>query len=304
MIMRRWQQIPGPKTVLSIAVRSAAEENQQDGFLIGTNEGIWAVSVSLNLEADTVSATSEIVSEGLRPATVSATAAAGRRIFVGASDGIAFTDDEGASWTAALLPGSLHVSQIVPSPAYASDRLVFAATMQGGVLRSADGGVTWGFSNLGLSDPEAGVLALSPRFPFDHMLVAAVNTGAFISRNLGRTWSPLPIEAVAMPVSGFAWSRDALLVGSETRGVYHSADFGHTFAKRATFRSGAVSAMAASPDGGRVLLVTPQVVAWSEDHGATWQRAEGRGPRGVLCAAVGNDGRLWCGTQSDGLWAY
>lgn len=300
--MRRWQQIPGPKTVLSIAPRSAAEETASHGFLIGTNEGIW--TVSLSQDAENTSVSTEIVAEGLRPAMVSAVASAGRRMFVGASDGIAFTDDDGASWTASLLPGKLQVSHLIPSPSYASDRLMFAATLQGGVLRSIDGGATWGFSNLGLSDPEAVALALSPRFAFDHSLVVAVNSGAFVSNNLGRTWSPLPIEAVAMPVAGFAWSNTALLAGSESRGIYHSTDGGRSFSKRATFRSGAVSAMAVSRDGSRVAAATPQVLAWSDDGGVMWRRPEGRGPRGVLCVAVSDDGRMLCGTQSDGLWVY
>jgi len=305
--MRRWQQVPGPQTVLSIAPRSATEETQAPGFLIGTNEGVWTVSLSNGADsndAEKNSASAAIVTEGLRPAMVSAVASAGRRMFIGASDGIAFTDDDGASWTASLLPGKLQVSHLIPSPGFASDRMMFAATLQGGVLRSTDGGALWGFSNLGLSDPEAVALALSPRFVFDHSLVVAVNTGAFVSRNLGRTWSPLPIEAVAMPVSGFAWSQTALLAGSETRGIYHSTDDGRSFVKRATFRSGAVSAMAVSPDGRRVVAATPQVLAWSDDGGVMWRRPEGRGPRGVLCVAVSDDGRLLVGTQSTGLWVY
>ena len=300
--MRRWHQVPSPKTVLSIAPRSASEETQAPGFLIGTNEGVWTVSLSSDTESTSVN--TSIVTEGLRPAMVSAVASAGRRILIGASDGIAFTDDDGASWTASLLPGKLQVSHLIPSPGYESDRMIFAATLQGGVLRSTDGGAVWGFANLGLSDPEAVALSLSPRFVFDHSLVVAVNTGAFVSRNLGRTWSPLPIEAVAMPVFGLAWSQAALLAGSETRGIYHSTDGGRSFVKRATFRSGAVSAMAVSPDGSRVAAATPQVLAWSDDGGVMWRRPEGRGPRGVLCVAISDDGRLLCGTQSDGLWVY
>lgn len=231
-------------------------------------------------------------------------ASGGQRLFVGASDGIAFSDDEGRSWQAALLPGKLHVSQIVPSPRYEQDGIIFAATLQAGVLSSLDSGHNWSFSNLGLSDPEAVSLALSPEFSADMTVVVAVNNGAFISNNLGRTWRVLPIEAAAMPAVGFAFSRQTLLVGSETKGVYHSDDRGKSFVKRAAFSSGVINAMAVSPDGTKIAMATPQVVVSSTDYGATWQRTDGRSPRGVLAIAVTDEGVVLCGTQNDGLWVY
>lgn len=289
MIMRRWQQIAGPKTILSVAAH-------QDGYLLGTNEGLW--------RWDGASGAARIVAESLRGALVSATASGGQRMFVGASDGIAYSDDGGDTWNASILPGKLQVSQIVTSPAYDKDGIVFAATLQAGVLSSLDGGQNWSFSNLGLSDAEAVALALSPDFNVDLTMVVAVNTGAFISGNLGRTWRLLPIEAVAMPAAGFAFSHGALLVGSEGKGIYHSIDRGKTFTKRAAFSSGAISTLGVSPDGRRIALATPQVVAVSDDFGASWVRSEGRTPRGVLSLSVNNDGCIVVGTQADGLWLY
>jgi photosystem II stability/assembly factor-like uncharacterized protein len=287
--MRRWQQIAGPKTILSVAAH-------QGGYLLGTNEGLW--------HWDGASNAAKIVTESLRSAMVSAIASGGQRMFVGASDGIAFSDDNGESWNAAILPGKLQVSQIVTSPAYSEDGIIFAATLQAGVLSSLDGGKSWSFSNLGLSDAEAVALALSPDFNVDLTMVVAVNTGAFVSANLGRTWRLLPIEAVAMPAAGFAFSRGALLVGSEGKGVYHSIDRGKTFTKRSAFSSGAISTLGVSPDGRRIVLATPQVVAVSDDYGASWVRSEGRTPRGVLSIAVDNDGCIVAGTQADGVWTY
>jgi photosystem II stability/assembly factor-like uncharacterized protein len=289
MIMRRWQQIAGPKTILSVAIH-------QNGYLLATNEGLW--------RWDGGEHTAKIVTESLRAAMVSAAASGGQRMFVGAADGIAYSDDDGATWKAAILPGKLQVSQIVLSPDYARDGIIFAATLQAGVLSSLDGGSSWGFSNLGLSDAEAVALALSPDFNVDLTVVVAVNTGAFISSNLGRTWRLLPIEAAAMPAAGFAFAQGALLVGSEGKGVYHSIDRGRSFTKRTAFSSGAISTLSTSPNGRRIALATPQVVAVSEDFGATWQRSEGRPPRGVLSLAVRDDGCLVAGTQADGLWTY
>jgi photosystem II stability/assembly factor-like uncharacterized protein len=286
--MQRWHQIESPKTVLAIAPHDGA-------YILGTNEGLWRYKPG--------AASAEIVAESLRPATVSAVASGGRRIFVGASDGIAYSDDAGANWQGALLPGKLQISQIAPSPNYERDGMVFAATLQAGVLGSLDGGANWSFLNLGLSDPEAVALALSPDFGVDLTMAVAVNTGAFMSQNLGRTWRVLPVEASAMPVSGFGFSREALLVGSENKGVYHSIDRGRTFGKRTSFSSGPVNAMSVSPDGALIALATPQLVALSRDYGATWQRTEGKTPRNALCVSIGNDGDVLCGTQSDGLWS-
>jgi photosystem II stability/assembly factor-like uncharacterized protein len=285
--MRRWQRVNSPRTVLSIA-------SSPKGYLLGTNEGVWRY--------DPHSGRCEIVAESLRAAVVSAVASGGQRIFVGAADGIAYSDDDGATWNAAMLPGKLQVSQIAVSPVYERDGMVFAATLQAGVLGSLDFGANWSFSNLGLSDAEAVALALSPDFGLDLTMVVAVNTGAFISQNLGRTWRLLPIEAAAMPAAGFGFAREALLVGSESKGVYHSIDRGKSFTKRSAFSSGEISALAASSDGSQVALATPQVVTYSDDFGATWQKTEGRAPRGVLALTIGGEGRMLAGTQSDGLW--
>jgi photosystem II stability/assembly factor-like uncharacterized protein len=287
--MGRWQQLSGPKTILSI---SAAN----DGWLLGTDEGAWMF--------DPADPSCKIVAESLRPAMVSAVALAGHRLFVGAADGMAFSDDNGATWQQAALPGKLQVSQIVASPNVASDGVLFAATLQGGVLCTRNGGDSWGFANLGLSDAEAVALALSPEFPSDQTAVVAVGTGAFISQNLGRTWRVLGVEAAAAPVSGFAFSRQALLVGSESKGLYHSIDGGKSFSKREAFSSGPVNSMAVSPDGTLIALATPSVVALSRDYGATWQRTEGRTPRSAMSLAIDNDGRIVCGTQRDQLWYY
>ncbi len=215
---------------------------------------------------------------------------------------MAYSDDGGESWTAAALPGKLQVSQIVTSPIYERDGIVFVATLQGGVLASLDGGATWSFANLGLSDAEAVSLALSPNFALDLSMVVAVGTGAFMSQNLGRTWRLLPIEAAAMPASGFAFAREVLLVGSESKGLYHSIDCGKTFTKRSAFSSGEISALAVSPDGARIAVATPQLVVLSTDFGATWLKTDGRTPRGVMSLVIDNDGCVLAGTQTDGLW--
>jgi ligand-binding sensor domain-containing protein len=287
--MRRWQQITGPKTILSIAKHG-------DCYLLGTNEGLWLWYATKT--------SCEIVAESLRSAMVSAVASGGQRIFVGASDGIAYSDDFGKVWQAALLPGKLQVSQIAVSPLFERDGMIFAATLQAGVLSSLDSGHNWSFTNLGLSDAEAVALALSPDFGVDLTMVVAVNTGAFMSSNLGRTWRLLPVEAVAMPAAGFAFAREALLVGSEGKGLYYSTDRGKAFAKRTTFSSGAINTLAVSPNSKLIGLATPQVVAVSSDFGATWDRTEGRLPRNVMSLAVLDNGTVMAGTQADGLWVY
>ena len=103
-------------------------------------------------------------------------------------------------------------------------------------------------------------------------------------------------------MSTVVWANGLIVAGSETDGLHYSSDGGQTWAKRSTFTSGAISALAASPDGQRIVVATPQVVAISSDQGQTWERGDGKMPRGPLSLAVSNAGTILCGTQEDGLW--
>ena len=72
-------------------------------------------------------------------------------ILVGASDGIAYSSDGGATWTAGALREPAQVAQIVVSPTFERDGAAFAATTGHGAALT-DGGQSWVPRNFGLAD--------------------------------------------------------------------------------------------------------------------------------------------------------
>ncbi len=289
--MRRWQQPKSPTTIFSL-YQSAENE-----WLAGTNEGLWRLRDGACAQ----------IAEPLKATMLTAVAAFGPRLLVGAGDGMAYSDDDGETWTASALPlvaqGATQISQIVVSPFNMRDEMAFAATTNKGILRTTDKGTSWVARSFGLSDYEVTSLAVSPTFNLDGMVFVAVMSGLFVS-TLGERWKLVAVEKDAMPLSGIAFARNAVAIGSESHGVYHSTNRGEQWTKRGAFSSGPISALVTSPDATKIALATPQVVAWSDDFGETWTRAEGKTPKNIITLSISNDGTLVCGTQQDGLWLY
>lgn len=289
--MRRWQHPDSPTTVLSI------NQTGDHEWLLGTSQGLWHM-----IDADEQPQTLQIAPP-LKNTLLTAVAAHSGRILVGAGDGIAYSDDNGETWTAGALPAQAQISQIVLSPNFARDGIAFAATTAHGVLRTTTRGTSWQYRKFGLPDPEVTVLAVSPLYHLDGMTFAGVLSGLFHS-TLGEVWKLTPLEKDAMPLSGLAFARNSLIAASETNGLYHSTNRGTTWVKRSAFSSGPINCIAVSPDAAKIALATPQVVAWSDDFGESWTRTEGKTPRNIIALAIGNDGTLACGTQQDGVWLY
>ncbi|HEY3342400.1 MAG TPA: hypothetical protein VGK81_10295, partial [Anaerolineae bacterium] len=276
----------------------------EEGWLLGTNEGLWRYH----------DGACEIINEALRAAVITAVAAAPaypkhNLILVGSVDGIARSIDGGKTWTNAVLAQTAQVTQIVLSPDFESDGIAFAATLENGVLRTTDEGQRWHSWNFGLLDLETLALAVSLDFAQDELVYVATGTGVFRSINGGRAWRELafagagPEAEEALPPTGVAMTRETLVVGSESKGLYYSNDLGDTWFRRNAFRSGQTNTLTTSQDGTKLLLATPSTIGISEDSGATWQRIA-KPPDNVIVVAIDNDGTVLCGTQDDGLWAY
>ncbi len=286
--MRRWQQITSPKTIFSM------QQIGPDAWLLGSNEGLWRYYAGECIQ----------VAPPLKNTALSAVAAAQGIVFVGAADGIAYSRDGGETWTAGAIQGTVQISQILLSPEFSRDGMGFAATTSHGVLRTTDGGASWLFRNIGLSNREVTALALSPAFNMDLTLFAGVIDGLYKSESVGERWKPCPIDADAMPLSGIAFARNAVIAGSETRGLYHSSNRGENWGKRSAFSSGPINVLATSRNATLIGMATPLVVATSSDFGENWQRTEGKTPRDIIALGVTDEGTLLCGTQADGLWVY
>jgi photosystem II stability/assembly factor-like uncharacterized protein len=298
MTNQTWHKVDGPVVVFSIARQG------KEGWLLGTNEGLWSYRDGV----------CSIVSEALRSAAITAVAAAPmfpkhNLILVGSVDGIARSIDGGQTWASAVLPQAAQVSQILLSPDFESDGIAFAASLENGVLRTTDEGQRWHSWNFGLLDLETLALAVSPDFAQDELVYVATGTGVFRSINGGRAWRELafagegPEAEEALPPTGIAMTRDILAVSSESKGLYYSTDHGDSWLKRNAFRSGQTNTLTSSQDGTKLLLATPSVIGVSDDAGVTWQRIA-KPPDDVIAVAIDDDGTVLCGTQEDGLWVY
>ena len=161
--MRRWQQITSPKTIFSM------QQIGPDAWLLGSNEGLWRYYAGECIQ----------VAPPLKNTALSAVAAAQGIVFVGAADGIAIPGTAERHGPPARSRARCRFSQILLSPEFSRDGMGFAATTSHGVLRTTDGGASWLFRNIGLSNREVTALALSPAFNMDLTLFAGVIDGLY-----------------------------------------------------------------------------------------------------------------------------
>ncbi len=298
MTNRAWHKIESPAVIFTLG-RLGTE-----GWLVGTNDGLWCYQ----------NGQLQVVTETLRGAMVTAVAAPEtypnrNLMFIGSVDGIARSIDGGASWSPAVLPQPSQVSQIVLSPGFEFDGIAFAATLEDGVLRSSDDGQRWYSWNFGLLDRETLALAVTPDFAADETVFVVTGSGIFRSTNGGRAWRELAFAGddeaaeAAMPPTGVAVTHGAVVVSTESKGLFYSFNGGTTWSKRSAFRSGETFTLATSRDFNKLLLATPSTIAVSEDSGVTWERIA-RPPDSVITLAMDDSGDILCGTQDDGLWVY
>lgn len=293
MAKQRWQSIASPSTVFALSPVI------EDSWVLGTNEGVWKF----------VNGVCSITADALRPAAITAVAATVALpmytlLLAGAADGIARSVDGGQTWATAQMIKPVQVTQLLISNTFQGDSFAVAATMQDGVLCSADHGLSWQGYNIGMLDHETTAIALSPHLNTDETVFVATVTGLYRSTNFGRAWRDVPLPPGAAPLSSLTFCGDVLVAGSENQGLLYTQDMGVSWARRNSYKSGPVSVVATSPDGLTLALATPAVVAVSKDQGKTWLRAEGHVPANIISLGVGNDALVLVGTQEEGLWIY
>jgi hypothetical protein len=134
-------------------------------------------------------------------------------------------------------PYDRHISVVVVSPAYATDRIVFAGTLNGGVIKSVDGGQRWTqcAETRGWAIMDLGV---SPDFESDHTLYAATfRQGLHRSTDGGQSWAPTSLgmgyftELAVSP--GFA--RDRTIFAATYDGLFKSEDAGVSWERLAPY---------------------------------------------------------------------
>jgi photosystem II stability/assembly factor-like uncharacterized protein len=182
-------------------------------------------------------------------------------LFVGGRNGLYRSQDAGRTWRRML------VGDRVSSLAL-SRELLLVGTEQDGILRSEDGGATFVGANAGLLELSVLALALSPEFERDGVAFAATPSGVYRTRNRGRSWRSLDLDAA---VQCLCFKNDqVVLAGTESNGLLRSTDGGTHWETVVSNQAVSVTALTLSRDN-VIAAATDAGIAISHDGGSAWQ---------------------------------
>ena len=167
-----------------------------------------------------------------------------RTVFAATRQGEVFRSEgagEPGTWTAVGSFGE-RVRSLVLSPDYANDGVLYAGTVAG-VYTSTDRGSTWDAAGPRMRTPPQGreidpgaLVAISPAYGADGTVFAGTDSGLFVTRDAGRSWSEItaaPLTASSR-VEAIAVSPDyqndrTVLDSTRDRGLLLSTDGGASF---------------------------------------------------------------------------
>lgn len=202
------------------------------------------------------------------------------RLFAGVAGGILRSLDGGQSWQNSDVPKPPPiVAALAFSPNYENDGMVFAGTMEDGVIFTSNRGDNWVSWNFGLLDLNTLCLGISPAFANDETLFAGVQSGLFRSANGGRAWRevelPVGYEAIlSLALSPNFGSDHTLFAGCETQGLLVSRDGGETWQQLGqdvfTDPVNAILLAADFPTNPEMLALHSGMILYSPDGGASW----------------------------------
>jgi len=204
-------------------------------------------------------------------------------LYVGTSEGIYKTQDEGDSW--ALMTGEIPLdgdwaTAISVCPTRADT--IIAAFQEGGsggcLYRSDDGGHTWRSISEGMYFPRIESLQFDPQHPA-RLYAATREQGAFRSEDGGEAWNAANggiarVRVLELAIDPF--NPDRVYAGTDHQGFYRSFDGGLTWSSRRDKLSLArVEAIAIDPRcPSRLFVGSHGGIYNSEDYGDTWSRLD------------------------------
>ena len=188
------------------------------------------------------------------------------------TNGLYRSDDFGRTWSNAynslgMVQSSL-TSAVACSPDYEQDHTIFAG-VQGGVLRSTDGGSTWRSTIFPAPMPTVISIVVSPDFAVDSTLFAGTaEDGILVSLDGGLSWEAwnfglLDMNILCLAISpGF--SQDETLFAGTTTGLFMSTNGGRAWREVDLLTDfPAILSLAISPD----FHSSGLIYAGSEEHG-------------------------------------
>lgn len=226
-----FQYVNGPTWQNYVAAANqnliAVDLNNPSTIYVGAYDGVWSSTdwgVTLKRLSWPMQQVSNVALDPQDPLA----------IYVCASSGFYQSLTGGATWTLMPLPKSSSPYVAAVSPMDSNIILVAltngAGRPQGGVLRSADRGLTFDFVNHGLSTVNFNLgvdqqsLAFNPAPPKGTIPVVALATtgGIYASADLGSTWQDIRFNAVPHVFSFVHWDQGYLWATTFGEGVLRS----------------------------------------------------------------------------------
>ncbi len=204
-------------------------------------------------------------------------------IYLGGRNGLYRSDHQGKTWQQILR--SARVLTLA-----ASGDVLLVGTEQDGVLRSDDGGRTFTGANAGLLDLTVMALALSPDFERDGTAFLASASGLYRTRNGGKSWRPVDVDAAVqcLYVSPSLTQDGLVLAGTESEGLLRSDDTGAHWEAVSEFPCTGITAIARSNCSGTIAAASDFGIALG-DAGSTAWRMTGKDIGPVLALTFTSD---------------
>lgn len=212
-------------------------------------------------------------------------------LLFGHHGGILRSADRGRTWA------PLSVRQDAMGMAAAADgsiviagHLVFQA--------SRDGGATWAPINTDLPSLDIHAFARSPSDP-SRLWAYLAEGGIYESTDFGTSWTQVN-EGNVVQLTAIRRNGGDELLGIDLRGLVRSTDEGNTWLVAGTPPTAPVTSLAATPDGGVIVLGGPDGLYRSDDGGATWRHV--LSTKTVLATAISSDGNSLAAVTQDTLF--
>jgi photosystem II stability/assembly factor-like uncharacterized protein len=246
-VLPQWKQINlGP-----IAGKINTIEVNGSNILAGTNSGI---NRSTNYGA-----TWERVNDKLTLCF----AAIGSNVFAGTGNGVIISSDFGNNWTIPNDSMSYYITALA-----IKDTVIFAGTMQNGIFRSINKGISWKAVDSGLGNFQNMINALALN---GNMVFAGTAAGLCVSTNNGNNWITLEGNNLyANTYINCIATNGATVFAGTPSNILRSTDNGNTWETAYTGLNNGTSIFSFLLNNPNVFAGTTAGVYMSTDNGNDW----------------------------------